>query len=212
MRVLLLKPPIRACRVEIGRHIPVGLAYLASTLRQADHDVHLFDALSFTEDNHVGPREKYTDVDHVKIKRHPRWKHLVHWGADWDRLVMRSRPGKRSNASRIITPPNPTGRTGSRCWPRRAASPGRRSSRDPRVVSAASASATGAPPLRWPLTTPTSASWRRGGASGSQGAQTLMSGRAEPTPVRGQPSAALDDRDDVEGATRRQNKDQALVG
>ncbi|KFZ76994.1 hypothetical protein ED92_38440 [Amycolatopsis sp. MJM2582] len=86
MRVLLVKPSVRGCRVEIGRHIPIGPAYLASCLRDRGHEVVLFDALSFTEDNHIVDPEAYTEVDRLKIARHPRWRHLVHWGASWERV------------------------------------------------------------------------------------------------------------------------------
>ena len=86
MQVLLVKPPIRACRIEIGRHVPIGLAYLASALREKGHQVAIFDALSFTEDNHIVDPRDYTAADHLKILRHPRWKYLVHWGAGWERL------------------------------------------------------------------------------------------------------------------------------
>ena len=86
MRVLLVKPSVRGCRVEIGRHIPIGPAYLAACLREHGHEVTLFDALSFTEDNHVVDPADYTAVDRLKVARHPRWRHLVHWGASGDRL------------------------------------------------------------------------------------------------------------------------------
>jgi hypothetical protein len=86
MNVLLVKPPIRACRIEIGRHVPIGLAYLASALRAKGHTVTIFDALSFTEDNHIVDPLDYTAADSLKVTRHPRWKHLVHWGASWARL------------------------------------------------------------------------------------------------------------------------------
>jgi radical SAM superfamily enzyme YgiQ (UPF0313 family) len=86
MRVLLVKPPIRACRIEIGRHVPIGLAYLASALRDDGHEVAILDALSFTEDNHIVSPHDYTAADKLKIRHHPRWKHLVHWGASWQRL------------------------------------------------------------------------------------------------------------------------------
>src|SRR5437764_156861 len=49
MRVLLIKPSVRGFCVEIGRHVPIGPAYLAACLRDHGHDVTLFDALSFTE-------------------------------------------------------------------------------------------------------------------------------------------------------------------
>ena len=87
MRVLLIKPSVRGFRVEIGRHVPIGPAYLAACLRDHGHDVTLFDALSFTEDNHVVDPADYTKADKLKLDRHPRWRHLVHWGASQDRLA-----------------------------------------------------------------------------------------------------------------------------
>jgi radical SAM superfamily enzyme YgiQ (UPF0313 family) len=95
MHIQLVKPPIRACRIEIGRHVPIGLAYLASVLRANGHTVSIFDALSFVEDNHIVSPRDYTSADAEKIRQHPRWKHLVHWGASWERLentIRESRP------------------------------------------------------------------------------------------------------------------------
>src|SRR5438552_9978623 len=86
MRVLLLKPPMRSCMIEIGRHMPIGLLYLASMLRDAGHTVEVFDSLAHIEDNHVVPPSELTQVDRVKIAGHPRWRHLIHWGADWNRV------------------------------------------------------------------------------------------------------------------------------
>ncbi len=86
MRVLLLKPPMRACMIEIGRHMPIGPLYLASMLRQAGHTVDVFDSLAHVEDNHVVPPDALTAVDRVKLASHPRWRHLVHWGASWARI------------------------------------------------------------------------------------------------------------------------------
>src|SRR5689334_12580971 len=86
MRVLLVKPPMRSCMIEIGRHMPVGLLYLASVLRNEGYEVEVFDSLAHVEDNHVVAEERLTAVDRVKLARHPRWRHLVHWGASWDRV------------------------------------------------------------------------------------------------------------------------------
>ena len=87
MRILLIKPPIRACMVEIGRHMPIGLAYLAASLRRSGHAVTIFDALAFVDDNHIVDSKSYTAADKAKIEAHPRWNHLVHWGASWDRIA-----------------------------------------------------------------------------------------------------------------------------
>ncbi|ABD12725.1 Fe-S oxidoreductase [Frankia casuarinae] len=92
-RILLIKPPIRACMIEIGRHMPIGLAYLASRLRAAGMQVDIFDALANTEDNHVVDPADYTAADRAKVAAHPRWGHLVHWGARWDRLEQQLRRG-----------------------------------------------------------------------------------------------------------------------
>ncbi|GLW05866.1 hypothetical protein Misp01_09960 [Microtetraspora sp. NBRC 13810] len=86
MKVLLLKPPMRASMIEIGRHMPVGLLYLASMLRDAGHEVAVFDSLAHIEDNHVVPESELTEVDRVKLASHPRWRHLIHWGAHWSKL------------------------------------------------------------------------------------------------------------------------------
>ncbi|GAA2707393.1 B12-binding domain-containing radical SAM protein [Micromonospora olivasterospora] len=92
-RVLLIKPPIRACMIEIGRHMPIGLAYLAAQLRNSGMEVDIFDSLAFSEDNHVVPPSQYTDIDRAKVAAHPRWDHLVHWGADWARVEQVLRRG-----------------------------------------------------------------------------------------------------------------------
>ncbi|MGK5729446.1 B12-binding domain-containing radical SAM protein [Streptomyces sp. URMC 124] len=85
MRILLMKPPIRACMVEVGRHVPIGLAYLSSALREAGHRTTIFDALSFTEDNHVVPEDELTAKEREKLRHHPRWQHILHWGARRER-------------------------------------------------------------------------------------------------------------------------------
>jgi len=72
--------------VEIGRHMPIGLAYLAARLRQENIAVEIFDSLAWTCDNHVVPPASYTSADRAKIAAHPRWRHLVHWGATWERI------------------------------------------------------------------------------------------------------------------------------
>lgn len=72
--------------VEVGRHVPIGLAYLSSVLREAGHEVTLFDSLARVEDNHVVPESELTDIERDKLRRHPRWRHIVHWGASWDRI------------------------------------------------------------------------------------------------------------------------------
>ncbi|WP_216215541.1 B12-binding domain-containing radical SAM protein [Amycolatopsis aidingensis] len=73
--------------VEIGRHMPIGLAYLAAQLRTAGMEVEIFDSLAWTDDNHVVSPEDYTDADRAKLDAHPRWRHLVHWGATWERIT-----------------------------------------------------------------------------------------------------------------------------
>ncbi|MEU1673674.1 radical SAM protein [Streptomyces roseifaciens] len=85
MRILLMKPPIRACMVEVGRHVPIGLAYLSSALREAGHRTAIFDALSFVEDNHVVPESELTAKEQEKLRHHPRWRHILHWGARRER-------------------------------------------------------------------------------------------------------------------------------
>ncbi|SEG92318.1 Radical SAM superfamily enzyme YgiQ, UPF0313 family [Saccharopolyspora kobensis] len=91
VRILLIKPPIRSCMVEIGRHMPIGLAYLAAQLGEAGMEVDIFDSLAYAEDNHVVPPEEYTDADRAKLAAHPRWGHLVHWGATWERITEKLR-------------------------------------------------------------------------------------------------------------------------
>lgn len=80
--------------VEIGRHMPIGLAYLAAQLRQDGMDVEIFDSLAWTEDNHIVAPEQYTDADRAKLAAHPRWRHLVHWGATWERVADTLRAGR----------------------------------------------------------------------------------------------------------------------
>jgi radical SAM superfamily enzyme YgiQ (UPF0313 family) len=86
MKVLLVKPPIHSFRVQIGRHAPIGLLYLAGELRSAGHEVEIFDALAHTAENHVVPAEDEGPADLRKLASHPRLRHLVHWGAGWDTL------------------------------------------------------------------------------------------------------------------------------
>jgi radical SAM superfamily enzyme YgiQ (UPF0313 family) len=86
MKVLLVKPPIHSFRVQIGRHAPIGLLYLAGELRCAGHEVEIFDALAHTAENHVVPADDAGPADLVKLASHPRLRHLIHWGADWETL------------------------------------------------------------------------------------------------------------------------------
>jgi radical SAM superfamily enzyme YgiQ (UPF0313 family) len=86
MKILLVKPPIHGFRVQIGRHAPIGLLYLAGAIRGAGHEVEIFDALAHTRENRVVSAEDAGPADHQKIAHHPRMRHLVHWGADWDAL------------------------------------------------------------------------------------------------------------------------------
>lgn len=86
MKVFLVKPPIRGCLVEIGRHVPIGLAYVSSALRSAGHETELFDSLAYTEDNHIVPEAELTEIERTKLSRHARWQHIVHWGARWERI------------------------------------------------------------------------------------------------------------------------------
>src|ERR1043166_8733011 len=81
MKVFLIKPPIRGFLLEIGRHYPIGLAYLAGSLRAAGHEVSVFDALAQTDENYLVPPAEYSPRDRLKITRHPRWSQLLHWGA-----------------------------------------------------------------------------------------------------------------------------------
>ncbi|WP_416901983.1 hypothetical protein [Micromonospora echinospora] len=62
VKVFLVKPPIRGCMVEIGRHVPIGLAYVSSALRAAGHETEIFDSLAYTEDNHVVPDAELTTI------------------------------------------------------------------------------------------------------------------------------------------------------
>jgi len=86
MKVFLVKPPIRGCMVEIGRHVPIGLAYVSGALRAAGHDTEIFDSLAYTEDNHVVPPDQLTAIEQAKLDRHPRWQHIMHWGARPERI------------------------------------------------------------------------------------------------------------------------------
>lgn len=86
MKVLLIKPPHRGFMHEIGRHYPIGLTYLASSLLSEGHQVEIFDSLAFTEDNHLVPEDHYTEVDRLKLAHHPRWRSLIHWGATFERI------------------------------------------------------------------------------------------------------------------------------
>ncbi|ARU60380.1 hypothetical protein CBW65_04345 [Tumebacillus avium] len=86
LNILLIKPPNWAFYHEIGRHIPIGLAYLASSAREAGHQVSLFDSLSYYEDNHVIPYEDLSPIQREKVDRHPSWRHVIHWGATWERI------------------------------------------------------------------------------------------------------------------------------
>jgi radical SAM superfamily enzyme YgiQ (UPF0313 family) len=86
MKILLIKPPIHSFRVQIGRHAPIGLLYLAGAVRNAGHEVEIFDALAYTAENRVVSAAEAGPADRQKIACHPRMRHLVHWGADWDAM------------------------------------------------------------------------------------------------------------------------------
>lgn len=87
MKIILIKPPIHSFRVQIGRHAPIGLLYLAGELRGAGHEVEIFDALAHTGDNRIVSAASAGPAGRQKIARHPRMRHLVHWGADWDAMA-----------------------------------------------------------------------------------------------------------------------------
>lgn len=87
MKIFLVKPPIRGCMVEIGRHVPIGLAYVSGALRAAGHETELFDSLAYTEDNHVVAESELSAIERGKLERHPRWRHIVHWGARRERIA-----------------------------------------------------------------------------------------------------------------------------
>lgn len=81
MNVLLVKPPIRGFFHEIGRHYPIGLAYLASAIRRAGHTATIFDALADSKENRIVAEADYTERDRLKVQSHPRWSHLLTWGS-----------------------------------------------------------------------------------------------------------------------------------
>ena len=86
MKVLFIKPPNVGFYHEIERYYPVGIAYLASACRNAGYETDIFDSLLYTEDNHVLSWHGISKGQQVKINSHPRWKHMIHWGATWDRI------------------------------------------------------------------------------------------------------------------------------
>lgn len=86
VKVLLIKPPHWGLYHEIGRHVPIGLAYLAAAGRGGGHEVAIIDALSFTEDNRVLAYDELSAPQRAKVDRHPTLRHVVHWGASWERL------------------------------------------------------------------------------------------------------------------------------
>jgi len=95
MKILLLKPPIRGFAHEIGRHYPIGLAYLAAAIRSAGHTVTIYDALAASDENRIVQEEEYTERDRLKLKSHPRWSHLLTWGsgrADMEREIVARAP------------------------------------------------------------------------------------------------------------------------
>ncbi|MFH8981502.1 B12-binding domain-containing radical SAM protein [Streptomyces varsoviensis] len=106
MRVLLIKPPIRACMVEVGRHVPVGLAYLSAVLRKEGHHTEVFDSLAYVEDNHIVGEKDLTEIERTKLLHHPRWRHVMHWGARWDRIeaALRERRPDIIGISCMFTP------------------------------------------------------------------------------------------------------------
>jgi hypothetical protein len=71
MKILLIKPPIHSCRVQIGRHAPIGLLYLAGELRNAGHEVEIFDALAYTAENRIVSADDAGPADRQKIARRP---------------------------------------------------------------------------------------------------------------------------------------------
>lgn len=75
--------------------MPVGLAYLAASLREIGHVVQIFDALADSTDNFIVPSDSFTRADSEKVRRHPRWKHLIHWGSgseDLENVILEFQP------------------------------------------------------------------------------------------------------------------------
>ncbi len=86
MKILFIKPPNRGLYHETVRFIPIGLAYLASACRMEGHEVLLFDSLTYFEDNRVLYKNELTDIQRRKISLHPVIKHIIHWGASYERI------------------------------------------------------------------------------------------------------------------------------
>jgi len=86
IKILLIKPPHWDFYHEIERHIPIGLAYLASACKKYNHEVKIFDSLAFTEDNRVLSFNELSENQTNKVKNHPGWKDVVHLGASFERI------------------------------------------------------------------------------------------------------------------------------
>jgi anaerobic magnesium-protoporphyrin IX monomethyl ester cyclase len=88
MRILLIKPPIRAFhKLTAGtRHVPTGLMYLAHAVRDLPVETRIFDSLLWPADSHVVPHSELRALDIKKISSNPIFRHLIHHGARWERL------------------------------------------------------------------------------------------------------------------------------
>jgi len=106
MKILLIKPPMRGFLHEIGRFYPTGLLYLYSALVDKKYDVAVFDSLAYLEDNHIIRYDDMSPIERERLSSHPRWRHLIHWGASWDRIeaVLRKNQADLVGISCMFTP------------------------------------------------------------------------------------------------------------
>lgn len=86
MRILFIKPPNYALYHEINRFYPLGLAYLASSCREAGHEVDIFDSLTYFEDNKVLYDNEMSEGQRNKKKSHPALHNIIRWGSNFNRI------------------------------------------------------------------------------------------------------------------------------
>jgi anaerobic magnesium-protoporphyrin IX monomethyl ester cyclase len=89
MKVLLVQPPLRDVYHTSGRTQPLGLAYLAASLRAAGHDVRLLDAQTERKEELPFPPELSHLKEHYPAGDRSPWRlygGYFHFGMGWDEV------------------------------------------------------------------------------------------------------------------------------
>lgn len=86
MRILLINPPHFQLYIPIAtRYFQLPLAYLAASIRENGDEVSIFDSLAYDEDTHF--MEPINQEQKSMLKYHKYYKKMIHWGANWDRIM-----------------------------------------------------------------------------------------------------------------------------